>query len=135
MMEILDASALLALFNDEKGSLKVKELLVDAEGKKYSVFMHQINFIEVVNKCVRLVGESETKKILANLDEQVVGISNYMNGDLAGIATKIKTLYAISLADAIGLAFTKVMSGRFWTADKALGPIAENEKIRIKLIR
>ena len=135
MIEILDASALLALLKQEKGFLYVKKLLMDAEKNKFTVFIHQINFIEVIKKCIDLVGEKETKKVLANINKQLIGISNFMDDDLATVATRIKTNYAISLADAIGLAFTKVMEGRFWCADKALGPIAEKENIQIKMLR
>jgi predicted nucleic acid-binding protein len=135
MMEILDASALIAFLRKEKGYLVIKDLLNDAIKNKYSVFLHQINYIEVVNRSLKLLGETETKNILAAFPQTLIGIANYMDDALASIATSIKSSYHLSMADAIGLAFAKKVDGRFWTADKALKPIADREKINLKLIR
>lgn len=135
MMEIVDASALLAFIKKEKGGELINKLFEDAAAKKYSVFIHQVNYIEVTKKLLKFFGEDETQKVLANLQQPFFGVSNYTDDRLAMHASWIATRKNISLADAIGLAFTKIMEGRFWTADTALKEVAAEQKIHLQLIR
>ncbi|GEM_PF-714311 len=134
-MEILDASALLAFLKKENGYKPVQNLLKQAQHQGGSVMIHQINYIEVVKKLLQYIGEHETKKVLADLKQPFLGVANYMDEDLATYATHMTSHAQISLADGIGLAFTKAMEGRFWTADKALKKIASELKIALVLIR
>jgi len=46
----------------------------------------------------------------------------------------LKSCYDLSLGDAMGLAFTKIMDGVFWTRDKDLAPIAGKEGIGLRLL-
>lgn len=134
-MEILDASALLAFLKQEHGYKVVQTLFRQGVKSKNSLFIHQINYIEVAKKMFYFFGEAVTKDTLANLQQPFFGISNYMDEDLALFAIQIRAIKNISLADAIGLAFTKVMDGRFWTADKALKDVAKAMNIRLELIQ
>lgn len=135
MIDILDASALLTFFKEEPGYEKIKNILLTAHKQNTTVFIHQINYIEVVKKLFQILETEEAKKILATAVEPFLGISNYMTDEMATYATKLYLYPTISLGDSIGLAFTKVMEGRFWTADKALQPIAKKEKITCVIIR
>lgn len=135
-MEILDASALLAFIKKEKGGESINRLFTQAYKEKFSVFIHQVNYIEVTKKLLKYFGEHETKKSLADLQQPFFGVSNFMDDRLATYTSWITSNYQnTSLADAIGLSFTKVMEGRFWTADSPLQAIAKKEKINLKLIR
>jgi PIN domain nuclease of toxin-antitoxin system len=133
-MDILDASALICLLKKEKGYREVSELLKSSKNKKESVFINQINYTEVVYFLLGKYGESKTLQTIAKLKFPFLGISNYMDSDLALYASTLKSRHTLSLGDAVGLAFTKIMNGRFWTKDKALAPIAEKENINLKLI-
>ncbi len=134
-MEILDASALMAFLKQDNGYQAVQSLFNEGIKSKGSLFMHQINYIEVVKKMIYFFGEVVTKDTLANLQQPFFGVSNYMDEDLALYAIQIRAIKNISLGDAIGLAFTKAMDGRFWTADKALKDVAKAMDIRLELIR
>ncbi len=134
-MEILDASALLAFFKKENGDKTLHALFGRAVKSKNTVFIHQINYVEVAQKLVKFFGETLAKEALLTMQNPFFGISNYMDEDLALYATKIVAEKNVSLGDAIGLAFTKVMDGRFWTADKALKDVAKSMDIRLELIR
>lgn len=134
-IDILDASALLAFLKKENGYLVVQKMFKNALQQKNSVFIHQVNFIEVTRKILKLYGEGESKKILASLHQPFLGISNYMDDRQASYTSWIYLSANISLGDSIGLAFTKIMGGTFWTADKALQEIAKKENIRLRLIR
>ena len=76
------------------------------------------------------------KKLLASLDQPFFTVSNYFSDRLATYAMLFLNPSApLSLADRIGLAFTKEMEGRFWTADKALKLPAMEAGIEFQLIR
>ncbi len=134
-MNILDASALIAFLKKENGWQTVHDLFAAAESKGISLFIHQINFSEVIYFSLHFFGETKTKAFLAALKSPFLGIVNYFDTDLSLYAAHLKAHYALSLADAIGLAYTKIMDGCFWTADRLLEPIAEKEKIELKLVR
>lgn len=134
-MNILDASSLIALFKKEKGWEKIEQLFTAAPKNKESVFMHAINFMEFNYKCKKIFGSKKTGAIIADLETPFFGITNYFAMDLNLYAANLKANYHLSLADAIGLANTKIMKGIFWTADQALKPIAEKENISLKCIR
>jgi predicted nucleic acid-binding protein len=134
-MNILDASALLAFLNNEKGALKVKGLFESARKDHDSVFIHQCNFIEVTYKSFKYIGISEAKNVLAMLSSPFFAVSNIMDDGIGYYSAYLKNLYPVSLADAIGLAFTKYMEGIFYTADKVLLNVAKTEGIPLELIR
>jgi len=134
-MEILDASALIAFIKKENGYREIEKLFLEAEKNNYSLFIHQINFIEFIYKMRQIYSIAEFDRIISDLQTPLLGVMNYMDSDLAFFAGHIKASYRLSLADSTGLACSKVMRGRFWTADNALLPIAEKEKIEIRLFR
>jgi predicted nucleic acid-binding protein len=134
-MNILDASALLALFKKEKGWEKVQEILTPLHQDRVSVFMHAINFTEFVYKCKKIFGDGTTLQIIADLESPYFGIMNYLETDLNLYSAHLKATYHLSLADATGLANAKIMKGTFWTADSALRPIAQKEEIDLECIR
>ena len=134
-MEILDSSALICFLKKEKGYGEIANLLRKSRQDKQSVFISQLNFIEVVYFLLRTFGSTRTKEIVAQLKSPYLGIVNYMDADLALYSATLKSTFSLSLGDAIGLAFTKIMNGKFWTKDKALVPVAEKEKIDLCLIK
>lgn len=134
-MEILDASALIAFIKKEKGYGEIEKLFLDAEKMNNSLFIHQINFIEFIYKMRQIFSLNEFDRIIADLQTPLLGVMNYMDTDLAFYAGHLKSEYHLSLADSMGLACSKIMKGRFWTADKALSPIAKKESIDITLFR
>ena len=134
-MDILDTSALLALIRKEKGGDKISALMAQSKSGNSSVFIHAVNFIELMYKCRQLYGEKVAHKIVADLHSPFLGVVNYMDTDLNLYAARLKAEYKMSLGDAIGLAHAKIMKGTFWTADTALQEIAEKENILLRSIR
>jgi predicted nucleic acid-binding protein len=135
IMEILDASALIAFIKKERGYKEIEKLFLLAESKGSSLFIHQINFIEFIYKCHQIFELPEFNKIIGDLQTPLLGVMNYMDADIGFYAGHLKSEYHLSLADAMGMACAKVMKGRFWTADKALLSIAEKEKIELRIFR
>lgn len=134
-MEILDASALIAFIKKEPGWKNIHKFLSEAEGKMESVFIHQVNYIEFLYKCSKLYEPQKVRHIIADLESPYLGVVNYFDSQLGFYSSYLKSHYPLSLGDAIGLAYTKTMGGRFQTADKALEPVAQKERIALSLIR
>lgn len=134
-MEILDASSLMAMIRKENGGEKIAQLMSESKSDSTSVFMHAINYTEVIYKCRKLYGEKETNNILADLESPFLGIMHYLDTKLTLYAAYLKANYHLALGDAIGLAHTKIMNATFWTADTALKPIAAKEDISLQCIR
>ena len=135
MEYIIDASALLALLKNEKGAEKVKKIFEDAKKRKLSVIMHAVNFIEVVYKFRKFVGQETCNKILATFTDPFFSVLPFFDTTIYSYSAELKSKYHLSLGDSIGLAFTAVFKGKFYTCDKALKEIAEKEGINIEIIR
>lgn len=73
--------------------------------------------------------------MIAEFQTHFLGIVNFMDTNLAFFSGYLKAHYQLSLGDTIGLAYTKIMDGHFWTADRALEAIAIKENIRLTLLR
>jgi PIN domain nuclease of toxin-antitoxin system len=134
-MEIIDASFLLIHIKKEKGWETTTFLFNEAQKKTFSLFIHQINYIEVIYKCLHFYGKVKTDQIIADFKSPYLGIVNYMDTDLGLYASTLKSQYHLSLGDAVGLAHTRIMNGRFWTADKALEEIGKKENITVRIFR
>jgi len=133
-MKILDASVLIRLLKLEPGHKAISSLFTEAENHGESVFMCQTNYMEVVYSLLKRFDEKKTKAALARIKSPFLAISNYMDTDLALYSAKLKASYDLSFGDATGLAFTKIMKGTFYTADKALVVVAKKEGIRLVVV-
>jgi len=134
-MNLLDASALLAFLKKEKGWENIEKLLSSSQKNGTSVFIHALNFVELIYKCEQIFGPKKTHQIIADLQSPFLGIINYLDTDLTLFVAHLKANYHLSLAEAVGLAHTKIMNATFWTADNALEDIAKKEKISFQSIR
>jgi predicted nucleic acid-binding protein len=135
MINILDASALVAFIKKEKGYEKIEKLFLSAESRKESVFMHHVNFIEFLYKIRQIFTRNKCNEIISDLQTPFFGVMNYSDSEIGFYTGYLKSEYRLSLADAIGLAYAKNMDGRFWTADRLLLPVAEKEDIAVNLFR
>jgi PIN domain nuclease of toxin-antitoxin system len=135
-MDLLDASALLAYVKKEPGYEKISKLFQDAKTHVFTVFMHEVNYIEFLYKCFQMFGEIETQNIVASLQSPFFGVIGWKEKEHAYFSAYLKNSYKnLALGDAVGLSFTKFLEGRFWTADRVLEEIAKKEKIGIMVIR
>lgn len=135
-MNILDSSVILAHLRKEKGGTFLKKLSRQCKSQGESIFVHQVNFLEVVYKARCKVPDFEVRELLAEFSSPWWGKINYMDSDLMLLAAELKAKYrSASLGDAIGLAAAKVFKATFWTADSLLEEIGGNEGISVQLIR
>lgn len=135
-MNILDSSFVLAYIYEEKGGDLLKKLLANSKNNVQSVFIHQVNFMEVLYKVQIRDIYADLAELLAEFSAPWWGKLSYMDADLMLIVADLKSKFQYaSLADCIGLATTKIFDGTFWTADKQLADIGKAENITVKLIR
>ena len=125
---VLDASALLALLNDEPGAAKVAEVLAEAR-------MLSVNLAEVVSHFIHAgMPATEVDAMLHPLPVAIVAADQ----GLAHIAGRLRAVTAsagLSLGDRFCLALAKRDGLPAMTADKQWRKVAEAAGVKILVIR
>lgn len=67
-MNILDASAYLALIYHENGYQKIDALIARSKEEKATLFMHRVNFMEVVYKAKKRLSARQLKQMLSEFN-------------------------------------------------------------------
>ena len=121
---VLDASALLALLNDEKGADKVRELLPDA-------LISTVNLAEVVTR-LSLLGmpAEQTREILTLLGLEIVPFDEEQ-AFLTGLLVAKTHSLGLSLGDRACLALANVTSTTAVTADRVWKELKLGVKIQL----
>ena len=133
---VLDACAIIALFNDEAGADIVDKLLVDAVKDDCIVKINKYNLLEVYYGYLREDGEAFAEKQLAAIADSCIKIADIFSDELLRHAGKLKATYRISLADAILVAQAMIDNAILVTADHhELDAVEEKEKLRFLWIR
>lgn len=124
---ILDASALLALLQDEPGSAQVSDALGHGT-------ISAANFSEVAGKLIQAeVPEKEVVSILQSFDLDVIPVDEEI-ALLAGSLIKQTRQFGLSLGDRICLATAIFRNEPAVTTDKAWSNV-EHEGLRVIVIR
>jgi len=125
---ILDASALIAMLNEESGGAKVAGAIATAR-------ISAVNYAEVVSHFVRLgMPERDVDAMLDPLPMTIVAIDK----SLAQLAGRLRGLTAdagLSLGDRFCLALAIRDGIPAWTADKAWCRVADSVKVDVQVIR
>ncbi len=113
---ILDSFAMLAFLENEPGSSRVTELLIQASQGKCQVVISLINLGEVLYITERERGLPKAQAVLAAVEQLPVQI---LPADQNAVfaAAHIKAHYKISFADAFSVAAAKTFPGILLTGD------------------
>jgi len=114
---VLDACALIALFQKETGAEVVESLLVEAIKGSCSVSMNAINLLEVYYGYLRADGETFAERLLAAVTGSCIKVVNALPEELLRRAGKLKIAHRMSLADAILIAQSLVDGAAVVTSD------------------
>jgi len=99
---ILDACALLALFNDEKGADIIENLLEQARNDEITLTMNAANLIEVYYDQIRKTGEERAKTNIQDVyDSFPISIIETLNPAIVREASRLKAVGKMSFADTI----------------------------------
>jgi len=125
---VLDASALLALLQDEPSANKVAGVIASAQ-------ICVVNYTEVVSHFIRLgMPEREVDAMLDPLPMTIVP-ADKMLGQLAGRLRAVTAEAGLSLGDRFCLALAVRNDLPAWTADKAWRTVADAAKANVVVIR
>jgi predicted nucleic acid-binding protein len=108
---VLDACALLALFNDERGADIIEGLLDQARNNEITLTMNAANLIEVYYDQIRKLGTERADAIIQDIyDTFPITIIETLNPDIVREAARFKASGKMSFADTI-LVATAVYTG------------------------
>lgn len=125
---VLDASALLALLQDEPGANKVASVIASAQ-------ISVVNYAEVASYFIRLgMPEREVDAMLDPLPVTIVPTDKAL-GQLAGRLRDVTAEAGLSLGDRFCLALAIRNGLPAWTADKAWRTVADAVGVDVVVIR
>jgi predicted nucleic acid-binding protein len=115
---ILDACALLALFDDEKGADIVEELLDRAKNDEITITMNAANFIEVYYDRIRKLGTKQADAVIQNIyDTFPISFIETLTSDIVREAARFKAEGKMSFADTILVATAVCTNATIVTCD------------------
>jgi ribonuclease VapC len=130
MLYVMDASAILALMQAEKGWEVVDDLIQEQQ-----CVASCVNIAEVGTKTIdKGLAPSQLKRTLEELNVQPVDFD--LEQSIFCAELRVNTKYAgLSLGDRACLALAKLMDGTAVTSDRAWLDIAETTQIKVLMIR
>jgi predicted nucleic acid-binding protein len=114
---LLDACALLALFNGEKGDDAVDNLLQQAEDGQIVLYMHIAQLLEVYYDRLYLMDMALVKEIIESILAFPITIIDQITYPIFYEAGRLKSTYSVSFADSIALATARSLSYTLVTSD------------------
>jgi predicted nucleic acid-binding protein len=134
MRYALDACALIALFGDEEGYWMISELLL---APRAEVSITVLNICEFFYHIERVADARVANQALKNVLSLDVEIVDEIDPKIWKEAAHFKAVYKrLSLADAIGIAYTRKINGLFVTSDHSeLDPLASDRVCKFLFFR
>jgi PIN domain nuclease of toxin-antitoxin system len=126
---VLDACAMVALLNGEKGAENVNSLFQQAVKGEIKLYMSIINLLEVYYGFIDDIGIAKTQEIMNAANETPLVVISTISEKVYHEAARIKgTHRKLSLADSVGIATAADLDGAFVTSDHhEVEAIAEKE--------
>ena len=113
---VLDACALIALTNQEKGANIVADILKQATHGNVRIYMNRVNLYEVYYGFYREHGKEYALNVVENVEDSHILVTEF-DREIFLEAGRLKTTYKLSLADSISVAQTIILRGSILTAD------------------
>jgi len=128
MNYVLDASALMAFFEDRAGGEKVEELLSKAAEAKRPLLMCVVNWGEVYYAICRTHGEKAANTKLQETAQLPVELVD-VDAELARLAASLKAQHNLPYADCFAAALAQTRKAVLVTSDKDFECVASVLKI------
>lgn len=133
---VLDACALIALFNNEQGADNVEKVLREAVYGAAEVYLNKINLYEVYYGTYRASGRQKADEAYSLIKKLPVKITETLADNIFIEAARFKSLYRMSLADSIALGEAVIRNAQLLTADHHEFDIIEkHENVKIYWVR
>jgi predicted nucleic acid-binding protein len=134
---ILDACALIAFVNEEKGEgyEEVDALLKRAAARDITLCISVVNLVEVYYHCIKRDGEAIAAAIMRDVENLPVTVIDAAANPAASIAPRLKARYPISLGDAFLCATAANLSAVIVTKDREIEAVEKGERLPVFWIR
>ena len=133
---VLDACAIIAFLNDEEGTQKVEQLLWQCNILPNSLFMHEINLLEIYYGVYRDGSKELAEQTYIKVLNMPIKVVTGLRKNVFKEAGRLKAVYKISLADSIALAEAKIRKIPLVTCDHhEFDPIQDRNELDFFWIR
>ena len=134
---ILDACALLAFFDGEKGAVIVRDLLDRARNNEITITMNAANLIEVYYDRIRVVGTEQADAVIQEIYNTFpISIIETLSPAIVREAARFKAMGKMSFADTILVATAHFTGATIVTCDHVeLDPIEKQGLVPFLWIR
>ena len=134
---LLDACAVLAFFDDEKGADIVSGLIDKAKNGEINLFMNAANLLEVYYDRIRVIGAEDANDIIRKVyEDSPITIIENLSPDIVREAAFFKAIGKMSFADTILVATARCIGATVVSCDHVeLGPVEQQENIPFLWIR
>jgi len=113
---VLDACALIALTNQEKGADIISDILQKAIYGNARLYMNRVNLYEVYYGFYREYGREYALNVVSHVENSPIQIAEF-DREIFLEAGRIKATYKLSLADSVAIAQTIILKGSILTSD------------------
>ncbi len=113
---VLDAFAIMALIEKERGQERLAELLVSAKNGEIVLYLSLINWGEILYTLAREQGEKFAAEIEHDLERQAIILMD-VDRTRVRAAARIKSRYRVSYADAFAIALAQELGATIVTGD------------------
>ena len=125
---VLDASALLAMLNEEPGGARVADVIASAR-------ISAVNYAEVISHYIRVgMPKHDVDAMLDPLPMEIVPVDKAL-AQLAGRLREVTADAGLSLGDRFCMALAIRDGAPAWTADKIWRTVADAVKVDVVVIR
>jgi len=133
---LMDACALLALFNLEEGWKVVQNLIIRAKRKKIRLRISIVNLVEVYYDLIREAGPERTQEVFKRVARLPITVIDRISPEVAREAARLKSEAGMSLADTFLVATALCTGTTVVTCDHTeLDPIDEQGIVPFYWIR
>jgi len=134
---VLDACALIALFDDEPGADIVEDLINQAKNNEITLTMNAANLIEVYYDRIRAVGTEQAGAVIQDIyDTFPISIIETLSPDVVREAARLKAVGKMSFADTILVATAVCTGATIVTCDHIeLEPVEKQKMVPFLWIR
>ena len=121
---VLDASALMAFFEDRTGAEKVEELIGQAVSGKKELLMSVVNWGEVYYSVWRTRGREAAHKVLAEIAQLPIEVVD-ADIELTKLAAEFRAQHKLPYADCFAAALATLMKAAVATSDADFSTIKD----------
>jgi len=117
---VLDACALIALFNEESGADTVADLMTRASNGIDRLFISSIQVMEIYYDRIYIKGTEYAEMVLESIYSSPITVLHDISRYIIKEAARFKTSYSMSLADTFAATFAKNLGATLVTKDEEM---------------